>query len=296
MIALLFGLIDNLDKNVSFRVFGNSKLLADFYDMDTALGLNNTGEEDVSPTVGMKLVSNYRNSLDQDYPFETFNVKEVKPDDSEGDMYPKYKKLLPETYTNKLWLSLDTKAMRTLLDINYSLYTSLWFKLRRYLDVKAAEAGFSSVVDYFVDNYFKTQLNCGTFIYNYDYTIKYLNDYDQTGKKQKDNTISYLHGRRIDEVRSWLKSHIDFLDTYFFWRGNCTFIEGSRIPPEGLNSVVTDKVSMTSSSGNKFIKVETEHPVIVHESSSADGGNVGDTLTVDGNPKNIKVPGGSTDK
>lgn len=181
VIALLFGLIDNFDKNVSFRVFGSSKLLADFYDMDTALGLNNVGLENVSPTVGMKLMSNYRNSLEQDYPFETFNTKEVKPGDSEGDMYPKYIKLMPETYTNKLWLSLDTKAMRTLLNINYSLYTSLWFKLRRYLDVKAAEAGFSSVVDYFVDNYFKAQLNCGTFIYNYDYTIKYLNDYEQTG-------------------------------------------------------------------------------------------------------------------
>lgn len=59
MIALMFGLIDNLDKNISFRLFGNSKVLADFYDMDTALGLDNTGDSKVTPMVGPKMVLNY---------------------------------------------------------------------------------------------------------------------------------------------------------------------------------------------------------------------------------------------
>ena len=225
MISLLFGLVDNLDKNISFRIFGNSKLLADFYDMDTALGLNNVGLEDVAPTVGMKLVFNTRNALDQDYPQETLNLEKIVKNE-------KYNKYLPETYTNKLWLSLDSNSMRIFNGTSYSLYSDLWFKLRQYLDAKAAEKSYNSVVDFFVDEYFSNQVNCGTFIYNYDYTMKYLNDFKQSGEKQSDNTISKLHGRRIDEVREWLREHIDFLDSYFFWRGKCTYTNGSKVVPK----------------------------------------------------------------
>lgn len=290
VIALMFGLVDNLDKNISFRIFGDAKILADFYDMDTALGLNNAGLEDVSPTVGIKLVTNYRNTLDQDYPQETFNQEEVK------DKYKRYDKFLPETYSNKLWLSLDSNSMRTFNGINCSLYSSLWFKLRQYLDNIAKSEGYKSTVDFFVDRYFGNQVNCGTFIYNYDYTMKYLNDYEQTGQKQSKNTISKLHGRRIDEVREWLKNHIDFLDSYFYWRGKYKFINGSKVVPSGLETVVAKKVSITSSSNNNSIEIETEHPVVVHSSSTADGDEVGDTLTVDDVPQNIKVSGGGTDK
>lgn len=58
LLALLFGLVDNLDKNMSIRVFGGQNPIIDFYDMDTAFGLNNTGLEIVSPTVGIKQVFN----------------------------------------------------------------------------------------------------------------------------------------------------------------------------------------------------------------------------------------------
>jgi len=40
-IAMLFGLRDNFDKNITYRSWNNNPCRVDFYDMDTALGLTN---------------------------------------------------------------------------------------------------------------------------------------------------------------------------------------------------------------------------------------------------------------
>ena len=129
MIALMFGLIDNLDKNISFRLFGNSKVLADFYDMDTALGLDNTGDSKVTPMVGPKMVLNYRNNSKQDFPEETYNEDRMKSIYPETSPYPtNYIKYLPETYSNKIWMSLDSLAMRQNQgNVSYSLFGNIWF-------------------------------------------------------------------------------------------------------------------------------------------------------------------------
>ena len=54
--------------------------------------------------------------------------------------------------------------------------------------------------------------------------------------------MSKLHGLRIDEARQWLKEHIDFLDSYFYWKNGSSYIDGNPDKPTNLNSVVSKRI------------------------------------------------------
>ena len=45
MIGFIFGLIDSMCKNLTLRNWGGDQWYTSFYDMDTAFGLNNSGED-----------------------------------------------------------------------------------------------------------------------------------------------------------------------------------------------------------------------------------------------------------
>jgi len=62
VLAMLFGLRDNFDKNISYRSWAGNACRPDFYDMDTALGLDNQGKETQSPMMLFKYLTNQNDS------------------------------------------------------------------------------------------------------------------------------------------------------------------------------------------------------------------------------------------
>jgi hypothetical protein len=48
LIGIIFGMVDSMCKNLTLRNWGGDVWYPCFYDMDTAFGLNNSGEDDVA--------------------------------------------------------------------------------------------------------------------------------------------------------------------------------------------------------------------------------------------------------
>jgi len=140
---MLFGLRDNFEKNISYRVFNTnsatSKFTVDFYDLDTALGITNVGAQDVSPIVWFKKFFNILVNS-QYYAFgETYTnnssagISAITNDAG--------KTIDLEANWNKLWLTIDSPFYNTDSALNnnggYSEYSKKWFSLRQVCETTA---------------------------------------------------------------------------------------------------------------------------------------------------------------
>lgn len=210
VIANLFGLVDNFGKNSTYRQWGaDGKYHIDFYDMDTALGGDNQGELSISTDVWLKYLYN-RDSHDEGFGYIAETYDKSLADGNNTTI---------SANTNKLWMSLDTQFYRTLKGASNSLYATYWHELRLYLQTICEKAGYSNFADYFIETYFKAQTgSCGPLVFNYDYKLKYLLQFTNDSYDNSSKAISKLHGRKIEYCRWWLKQHILFLDSLFFWR------------------------------------------------------------------------------
>ena len=211
MICIAFGLVDSLGKNMvlrSWNVGGTStdysynKWWPCFYDMDTAGGLSNTGEENVAKTAYIDGFSNADKTAG-------VNALVIKRNDPDGGY---------DTYSSRLWDVLRSNLFLQGTNYGYT-YENLW-------DAWRINDKLLSSSELFVNNYFGKQTeNCGQLLYNYDYRVKYLTKY----KKDADSNASYanvefLHGTRIDYVRDWLKKRLTFLDGVFTFSNNTVLL------------------------------------------------------------------------
>lgn len=205
VVALMFGLVDNFCKNMPFISFnGDTKFKIGFYDMDTACGMTNQGELGVQSYVYMKGLRNNDNDLIEEYYTNASDAVAISGKE------------------NKLFLSLESDLVMA-KDQNISSnatnsYSNYWIDLRNTLYNKY-KGEFDTLADYFVEKFFKPQTEgCGELLFNLTYQTKYLD----TG------TYSKLHGRRVSQVRKWLKEHIQFLDSMVqFKTANKTLSLGS---------------------------------------------------------------------
>lgn len=202
MICVAFGLVDSLGKNMTLRSWnvGGDKLDARmnkwypcFYDMDTANGLSNTGEENVPKTA---YIDTYYNAT-----AEQGGALQTIQNDSQGGY---------GTYSSRLW-----NVLRDSIFINTGVYTDggyneLWDRWRNV-------GTLIKDYEYFISDYFSSQLkNCGELMYNYDYKVKYLTRYSKDiGESATYANIEFLHGNRINYVRDWLKKRFVFMDGVF---------------------------------------------------------------------------------
>lgn len=208
-IGLLFGLIDNFGKNSTYRSWAGGQYYVDFYDLDCALGGGNQGQLDISPDVWIKFLAN--------------KVAEGKLYGYVGETYNKDKAdsgTVVSANHSKLWMSLDTNFFRAVsgnTGVN-SAYTQYWYTLRSFLQDHIAKSGYTDFADFFIDNYYVKQTkSCGPLLFNYDYKLKYLLQFaDDSYSNTKD--LTKLHGRKIAYARDWLKKHIQFMDSLFYWR------------------------------------------------------------------------------
>lgn len=247
VVCQLFGLIDNYGKNLQFKYWGKTGSETDatykwsptFYDMDTGLGVSNTGSEDVPPTTWEESIIN----LPDNRVRFMFNKA---PNALNG--YPKTGANPTFTvYSNKLWGSLEDPELHASYTITYGtssdwrVYSKMWNDIRSKVFTN---------VDYFVEKYLTTSLSkCGEFIYNYDYYTKYLNT----------PQYSMLHGNRISFIRNWMTDRIAFLDSIF----------GYKLAIDNNNSAISMSTQyLTSTSIQPYSTPWNNAITIVHNSGS----------------------------
>lgn len=208
MVCVVFGLVDSLGKNMVLRSWNVGGQLTDpnynkwwpcFYDMDTANGLSNTGEENVGKTAYIDGFSN----ADASSGVNSLVIKQNDPDNGYDE------------YSSRLWDVLRDSRFISTGVYSGSDYNGLW-------DLWRTNSSLLTNSDMFVQNYFSSQTaNCGELLYNYDYRVKYLTKY----QKDEDTPASYanvefLHGTRNDFVRDWLKKRLIFMDGVFLFANN----------------------------------------------------------------------------
>ena len=189
---MLFGLVDSMGKNLQMKYWwkGSQFWSPTFYDMDTALGIDNTGKISVKP-----------NALD----YSIFNTQENKAQPMFGALPSGQTDIsLYTVYSNKLWGIENPDFVRQYsqdfvvsgsTETNANFFAQMWHNLRTTV-LKSA--------DEFFEDYFAHQFDgCGEFLINYDYQVKYL-DTSET---------SYLHGNRLSFIKNWLEKRVDFLDS-----------------------------------------------------------------------------------
>lgn len=208
MICIAFGLVDSLGKNMVLRSWNVGGTATDyenynkwwpcFYDMDTANGLTNTGQETVAKTA---YIDTFENKIIGE---AGVNAMQINKNDPNGAY---------DTYSSRLWDVLRSTPF--LQGTNYGLtYETVWNTWRSKSILNSA--------DVFINDFFSSQTRgCGQLLYNYDYKIKYLTKY----VKQDDTVASYanvefLHGTRADYVRDWLKKRFTFFDGVFQYNNN----------------------------------------------------------------------------
>lgn len=270
VIANMFGLADNFGKNSTFRSWENGDYYIGFYDMDTALGGGNQGTLSIETNMWMKYLKNQiLEGKNYGFVAETFN--------SEDEL--RLSNTVFSANHNKLWLSMDTTLMRNKLGINEvagtSAYAYYWDDFRTTLYTAANKAGYKDSAEYFVNEFYLKQTGeCGPLLFNLDYKLKYLVQFTDD-KYSNTKHLSKLHGRKAAYTLDWLRKHILFLDSVFYWRNTAQKFAY----PNDINC----KMSSTVYNTPEYIPIKSNTDIIAYH-------NVGNaTQTYYYFPKNKEV-------
>lgn len=256
VIAMLFGLVDSLGKNMQLKFWSSNcdYWSPTFYDMDTALGISNTGEVSVPPTV-----------LD----YSMFNTQDHKLQLMYGKLPVQDSSEIFTVWSNKIFGIENVDFVRqysqdfsvigggndNLPSANF--YAQMWNNLRTTVLIDS---------DKFFETYFAHQFDgCGELLMNYDYEVKYINTAQ----------LSYLHGDRLSFIKNWLKKRITFLDSVF---GYCqrkqngvnfsltNYLRTSNYSGESINSYNVswnNQIRFNHNSGTLTLPIITNKSVIV---------------------------------
>lgn len=208
MISIIFGLVDSLGKNMTLRSWnvsntnGNvTKWYPCFYDMDTANGESNIGNDDVPKTA---YIDTYNNTINPN----GVNTLEINSNDKNGSY---------DEFSSRLWNVLRDSRFKNAMS-NLDTYETLWSTYRN-------NEKLLKDANYYVDNFFTEQTkNCGELLYNFDYDVKYLTKYKaENSSVETYANIEFLHGTRTEFVRDWLTKRFIFLDGVFSYKGVTLF-------------------------------------------------------------------------
>lgn len=301
---MLFGLLDNAQKNMPIKFFkkfaldeNGNKLkdangnyvwgewetaLLGIYDTDSGLGQDNQSKVNVDESMWLCGINNDNNN----------NFTETSPKNGKN-------KTIVAT-SNKLW-TIDTNKLILNLGLGKdsqgsgSIYTVAWVALKDVLIknmnkyYNRTDCTINDLADYYYNKYFLPQTEgCGELLFNLNYISKYINKYETNDGFQ--NQIEKLHGRRKYQIKSWLKNRIIFLDSFFLGLGD---------PKTGdSESLTTINVGKITSSLYPEVKVTTNTPVLMQYNNQGSnsgyvfcnkneeqgvnfGANIGDTIDQD---------------
>ena len=203
MIILIFGMVDSVVKNLTIRNWGKDEWYPAFYDMDTAFGLNNAGQDVVEYWAHLHKYRNIASSdtgitsITQDYFYPHSNIDNVK------QYYA--------AYWNRIWEVVEQLPIKDPGNaVDKDSLEKAYIRLRESLFSDPEE---------FINKHYKSYTDqTGAIMFNYDYKIKYLK-IAQTYTEQegyKDSTdfsqLKFLHGNRVVHVKDWFRKRILFFD------------------------------------------------------------------------------------
>jgi hypothetical protein len=121
---------------------------------------------------------------------------------------------------------------------------------------------YQGFADFFTEEFFAKQTgSCGSLIFNYDYRLKYLQQFTPNDTDISETYTVYIHGRRIDYVRQWLKNHILFLDSVYYWRDASQFSSQDFSFKNNISSYV--KFAVNGAQQDAY-PLKTNAPIILH--------------------------------
>lgn len=211
--AYVFGMVDNLGKNMQLKTWDGTQWFPMFYDLDTVLGLNNTG------------TIYYGTNIDLDeYGVDQKDHQLLNRTEAEDSSYTLaygaeggngHGNGLYNTAHSKLWNAVRSIRMWNGLKPNGDFaddsFRYLYKRLRtntKLLDHNTLYEFYSSIMD-----------EIGLTFFNIDAETKYLDYYtrtDETGKEQTGyNNLSMMHGTRELLTKRWLRDRLRYLDSLF---------------------------------------------------------------------------------
>ena len=241
IIGMIFGMVDSMCKNLTLRNWEQDTWYPTFYDMDTAFGLNNAGQDIVEYWAHLHRWANINRSDTNLTSYE--QIKNYQSQENFRQYYA--------SWWNRIWETLENLALIDSGAVgSRESIASIYVKLRQNLFPDPEK---------FIDTYYKGYTNkTGSIVFNYDYNIKYLKiaqTYDSITDTYIDSTsfdqLKFLHGNRVMHVRDWFRKRIYFLDSVYGVSKDTVSIPVSIESP--VNSVWLSNKITGSSTSNKFV-------------------------------------------
>ena len=212
VLAMVFGLVDSMCKNLTLRSWGGTRWWTCFYDMDTAFKMDNSGSQAVKYWAHFHKFFNVTSgglttSGDDTNVYQNTGIERWSAEKSD-DFYQYF-----ASTWSRLWEAMEMLPMMnpsgegndlSIGQIYWNLRTSIFSDPKK-----------------FIENYYKSYVKqCGPILYNYDYSIKYIAVSKKYVNGQlidttESNQASFLHGTRVDAVADWFEKRIYFLDSVY---------------------------------------------------------------------------------
>lgn len=214
-ICMVLGLVDSVMKNLNIKTWSGKNpagttWVTAFYDMDTCLGINNSGGK-----ISYFAFSDYwdgklkKTQDGVDYPDNVNIYRDFSPSTlgSNGFDVPSSYLFAVAKYARLIFKDDEQYT------VNYP--QELYAKWRSNVTNKKTYEGILKNADYFVDNFYANNLgSINSLLVTYNYRSKYL-ALDDSGSQWNQVDYQKFNGTRINYVRDWFNGRLHILDAYF---------------------------------------------------------------------------------
>lgn len=219
-ICMVLGLVDSVMKNLNIKTWSGKNSagttwVTAFYDMDTCLGINNSGGK-----ISYFAFSDYwdgklkKTQYGVDYPDNVNIYRDFSPSTlgSNGFDVPSSYLFAVAKYARLIFKDDEQYT------VNYP--QELYAKWRSNVTNKKTHEGILKNADYFVDNFYANNLgSINSLLVTYNYRSKYL-ALDDSGSQWNPVDYQKFNGTRINYVRDWFNGRLHILDAYFNLNSN----------------------------------------------------------------------------
>lgn len=214
-ICMVLGLVDSVMKNLNIKTWSGKNSagttwVTAFYDMDTCLGINNSGGK-----ISYFAFSDYwdgqlkKTQDGVDYPDNVNIYRDFSPSTlgSNGFDVPSSYLFAVAKYARLIFKDDEQYT------VNYP--QELYAKWRSDVINNKTHEGILKNADYFVDNFYANNLgSINSLLVTYNYRSKYL-ALDDSGTQWNPIDYQKFNGTRINYVRDWFNGRLHILDAYF---------------------------------------------------------------------------------
>lgn len=214
-ICMVLGLVDSVMKNLNIKTWSGKNSagttwVTAFYDMDTCLGINNSGGK-----ISYFAFSDYwdgqlkKTQDGVDYPDNVNIYRDFSPSTlgSNGFDVPSSYLFAVAKYARLIFKDDEQYT------VNYP--QELYAKWRSNVINNKTHEGILKNADYFVDNFYANNLgSINNLLVTYNYRSKYL-ALNNSGTQWNPVDYQKFNGTRINYVRDWFNGRLHILDAYF---------------------------------------------------------------------------------